>query len=158
MPLPFEIQRLLPRHHQMLQLALQGYGPTEVAQSLGMTKESVSIIMRSPLFQSALGRLRREQETALVENEAETTQRARTTLENASVRAAERQVALLEAESEKVQLAAADSILDRVLGKTSPEATGSIVINAQTVQLLQHAIAESFGTSPPAVAIEATNG
>ena len=142
---PHEIERLLPRHYKILELALAGNGPKEIAQALEMSREAIGLIMRAPIFQEAFAKSRSKVESAQVETQAVDAQRARTVLENASVRAAEVQASLLESKKETVQLAASEAVLDRVLGKSAPTVQGSLVINTETVQLLQVAIAESFG-------------
>jgi len=144
MPDPNEIQRLLPRHHAILELALAGHKARDIAQAVDMTPEGVGLIMRAPLFQDALARRRKEQSIRVDEAKAEDSQRARGVLEQAAVAAAETQVALLQAEKEDVKLRASNSILDRIIGPASAQAKGPVVmINAETVQLLQLAIAES---------------
>lgn len=149
---PYEIERLLPRHYKILELALAGNGPKEIAQAVEMNPVAVGLIMRAPIFQEALAKSRSKAENAQVEEQAVDSQRARTVLENGSVRAAQVQVDLLESSKETVRLQAADSVLDRVLGKSAPQVQGSVVINAETVQLLQLAISESFGGNKPEAA------
>lgn len=154
---PYEISRLLPRHHQIMQLAFEGNGPKEISQAVGMSREAVGLIMRAPIFQQALGQMRQRGDNALVEHVAEDSQRARTVLEQASVQAAETQVEIMASPLIKpaIRLQAADSILDRVLGKSSPESIAPTVINQQTINLFALAVKESFGRGGPVVEMSA---
>jgi hypothetical protein len=147
---PHEIERLLPRHMQIMDLALAGNGPKEIAQALDMNPVAIGLIMRAPIFQHALGERRKTVVQAQVEVEVEHTQRARGVLEQASVRAAETQVAIMNSEEVKpsVRLDAADKILDRVLGKSSPEAAVPTIINQQTINMFALAVSESFSGRP----------
>jgi hypothetical protein len=140
-----------------MELAFAGNGPLEIAQVVGMTREAVGLIMRAPIFQHALSVMRQKSAGAMVEAEAIDTQRARTVLEQASVAAAETEVEIMSSPEVKpsVRLQAAGDILDRVLGKSAPEAAIPTVINAQTIQLLQIAVRESFaGSQAPVLDIQ----
>jgi hypothetical protein len=140
-----------------MRLAFEGNGPKEIAQAVGMTREAVGLIMRAPIFQHAIAQMRQRQDGAMVEQSVEDTQRARTVLEQASVQAAKTQVEIMASPEVKpgIRLQAADSILDRVLGRSSPEAAVPMVINTQMVQLLQLAVRESFGREGPALELGA---
>ena len=160
----YHIQRLLPRHFQILELHLGGLSNVEIASTVGMTKEGISTIIRSPIFQSELQRRLTERNNRSVDSQiSEVVSQARKVLEHAATKAAETQEQLLESDDDSVKLRASDSILDRVLGRK--EAPGSksdgpnITVNIASadVKLLLTALTESKEFDHAEQAEQATN-
>jgi len=145
----YHIKRLLPRHYKMLELHLAGVSNKAIAETVGCTPQSVSIVIRSPMFKSELQRRMADQTESHIAQEADAfASLARTTLEQASERAAQTQVELLDSEDDSVKLRSSSSILDRVLGKVEGvQASGgpSVKVEIQTkdAQLLILALNES---------------
>lgn len=140
-----EIQRMLPRHFRILELTLHGLSRSQVAEEIGMSPEGVGLILKSPIFQSELSRQREEllgktQEAAQVATE-HSVARAQEILQGAASQAAEKHVTLLQSEDEAIAQRSANSILDRVLGKTS-DSSNTIVVEKGAVQLLMLALQE----------------
>lgn len=48
------LQKLNPRHFQILDYALRGFSQKDIAEALGMSTQMISIVMRSPNFQHEL--------------------------------------------------------------------------------------------------------
>ena len=140
-----ELQRLLPRHFQILELCLQGYSTKDIAQAVSLTPQAISLITNSPLFQDALARRRSERQAIGDEEAVQAEVEALDLLRKHSKDAAQVQVDLLEAPDGRVALVSANSILDRVLGKAPPEAQSSapVMVLAENIQILQVALKES---------------
>ncbi len=144
-----EIQRMLPRHHKIAELALAGHNSATIAETLSMKPRSVSIIMASPLFQSEISRRRETSESgeiARLDRDA-AVGKARSILEEESVTAAQTVVGLMAQEDPNIQLRAAVNILDRVFPKeTAKTNSGPVVnveLNGEQAQLLVLAMKES---------------
>jgi len=140
------IQRLLPRHFKIIELALAGHNNKTIAEVVGMSPSGVATVLNSPLVQSELARERernRESEVMHLDREA-TLGKARSILEQATEKAAKVHEILLESPDPTIQLRAADKILDRVFGKDKDERRSAVInISAEQVQLLTLALKES---------------
>lgn len=137
-----EIQRLMPRHFQILELTLGGNGPKEIAQALGMTPQAISLITNAPNFQSELARRRETIESKSNDMMALGSQRARQMLEEASTLAVQVHVDLLDAADPKVQQTSASKILDLVLGKSDQNQKPTIVMNIADINLIKLTLLE----------------
>ncbi len=131
-----ELKRLLPRHQKILSMQLAGMKSTEIARMLGLTTESVRMVVNSPVYMSEISR--RQSSISAREDSllAGGVSRAREIIDENAAFAAETQVSLLSDKSSQVKRSAAKDILDRALGSTDGNA-GSVVIEAETIQLLQ---------------------
>jgi hypothetical protein len=141
-----EIQRMMPRHFRILELCLEGLPIKAVAEEVGMTPQGVSLIVKSPLFQEELQRRRGERDGGNDSLAALSIDRARRLMEEKAFDAANTHVKLLESNDERVAQKSASAILDRVFGKHDDRGV-SVVIEAESVQLLQLALMESKGHS-----------
>lgn len=140
------IQRLLPRHFKIIDLAAAGHDAKAIAETLQMSPASVGTVLRSPIVQSELARQRqRMQESEVLHLDREATLgKARSILELATEKAAKVHEQLLENPDPNVQLRAADKILDRVFGKDKEDRRAAVInISADQVQLLTIALKES---------------
>lgn len=146
------LQKLIPRHFKILDRYLEGVSQVDIAKELGMHAVSVGLIVRSPVFQNELAKRRSERDQEDKVLRQTNLVQAKSILENGASKAAEVQVNLLGSEDERVQLASSNSILDRVFGDEKGPVQGSVVINTESVQLLNLAVQESraFDISPPA--------
>ena len=141
-----EIQRLLPRHHRILELTLEGLDQVAIAQAIGMTREAIGLIQKSPMFQDTLARRRAEREQDIDETNTLDLSHAKGVIEKAAVDAAETQVSLLQSDDERVRLKSSENILDRVFGKAAgaqPSSGAGVTINAEGLKVLQIALVES---------------
>lgn len=139
-----EIQRMLPRHYAIVNLALAGMSRRDIAKRVSLTPEAVGMILRAPIVQDELARRRERIERKIDEHIALRVVDAKRIIEEASARAAEKQVELLDADSPRVRQSAAKDILDRTIGKRPSDASPpSVVFDARTINMLQVALQES---------------
>jgi citrate lyase gamma subunit len=139
-----ELQRLLPRHYQILELYLAGHGPKEIAQVVEMTPQAITLITKSPLFQSEASRRRANIEAKTDEQLANVPAIAKQVLENASLEAAMVHVENMGSTDPRVRHASAEAILTRAVGDKKDQSAGpSIQINVESLQILQLALEES---------------
>lgn len=135
---PNELQRLLPRHFQIIDLSLAGYGPKEIAQAMDMTPQAISLITNSPLFQDEISRRRESIEKETNSNLASIPMMAKKALEASSLQAANTLVYHLNSPDPKAAISSANSILDRVFGKKDDQSSQQVVIlEAGALQVLQ---------------------
>lgn len=145
----YQIQRMLPRHFQMLKLRLAGLKNCQIANILGCSPETVGIVARSPLFIAEYNRRLKDQNDSAIGEEAQAfASKARIILEENAEKAANTQVDLMDSEDDSIRLRSSGSILDRALGKTDgPGASGGpsvqVIINTKDAQLLILALKES---------------
>lgn len=143
-------QRLLPRHHRIINLALVGHSNKAIGLMVGMDPKSVGLILNAPLTQAEMKR-RRERgsfETTILDLDRNAILgKARSILESNAENAADTVVGLTNSNNENVQLKAALSILDRVFPKEAgANNSGPVVnveLNGEQSNLLVIAIKES---------------
>ena len=140
-----QIQRLQARHQAILELALSGVSKKEIAASIGMTPQAISLITNAPLFQDALSRRREERTKRSDEERGLDLSQAMDTLEEGSIKAADKVVGLIDSPDERIALKSAESVLDRVFHLTDRDKTASVIVNTDQLQILQIAIQESLG-------------
>ena len=139
-----ELQRMLPRHYAIVNLALAGMSRKGIAEKIGLTPEAVGIILRAPIVQGELSRRRERINRQIDDNIAMGVIEAKRLIDEASVKAAEKQVELLDAESPRIRHSGAKDILDRTIGKRfESDSSPTLVIDAERLNLLQIALNES---------------
>lgn len=142
---------MMPRHFEILNLALGGHGPKEIAQALGMTPQAVTLITKAPIFQDELARRRSNVETVIDQQLAAAPIRAKQLMEENAFKAAQVHVDLLDPETcadPRVRQGSANAILDRVYGPAGQAKAQNqqvIVLGNDAIKLLQLALAESEG-------------
>jgi hypothetical protein len=62
----YQLQKLRPRHHEILRLLFLGMNHKEVAERLGITPVTVGIVMNSPLARYELEKLKAEADKNVV--------------------------------------------------------------------------------------------
>jgi len=144
-----ELQRLVPRHFNIMELCLQGYTQRDIADSLGMSQTAISLIVNSPVFQDELAKRRSTQQKMTdevsVKERTNIVSDLRQKIEEAAMDAADVHIKNLKNENPRVAQVSADAILDRVLAKnTAP--THITVIEKGAIELLQVALMESAGS------------
>lgn len=141
-----QIQRLLPRHHKIIDLAVAGHEVEQIAEVVGMSAAAVKTILRSAVTQQEIALRRkasREDEVLGMDRDAYRG-KAQSILEQATVKAAAKQVELLECGDPAIVLRAADKILDRVFGDGKDSRRSMVVnITASQVALLTTALKEA---------------
>ena len=147
-----QIQRMLPRHFKMVDLHVAGLTNRAIAEILGCTPTSVSIVLRSPIVKKEV-QIRlyesRDNPKGTIHQEIEAADdRARNLIVESAPNAAAVLVDLLDADDDSVKLRASGSILDRAIGKpesqnASGEAQLRIEINSKDATLIMIALKES---------------
>lgn len=132
-----------------MELLLAGYTHVQIAQVVNCTRETVSVLSRSPIFLGEYNRRLASQNDKLGHEHKEAFEdKIKIILAQAAPRAADVQVELLESEDDSIRLRASSSILDRAIGKsvdpaTSTGTTVNVQINGDRAQLLVSALKES---------------
>lgn len=147
-----QIERLLPRHFRIIELALTGMNQADIAAELKMTPVAITYILSSPIVQNEIARRRRALEKKADEAHSLGITRAKSILEENAHKAAQLHVDVLENEAEETRTRqlSANAILDRVYGARGGTDQQSVtVINAEQVQLLQVALSESNAAAEP---------
>jgi hypothetical protein len=137
-----DLQRLTDVHKRMVELRLDGLRATEIATTLGIRRETVGRVLKSPLFQDTLARRRAERESAVDTSHAVGVANARDALNGAAKRAVDKLVGLLDSESEHTALAAAKIVLDKTLSDSKDD-TPIVAFTQVNVNMLVDALRES---------------
>lgn len=155
--MPYEIQRLLPRHFNILKLTLAGYDRREISRITGASIWSITAISRSPLFQAELSRKKDKKENndlelernAAVGKARSVLSETRKILQAAAPEAATTLRNLLNGRgSDGIKIQSAKTVLDRVFASEDGPAAGRININITTedTQLIVLALKESHAS------------
>ena len=147
MPNPASVvQRMLPRHFQILEMIKAGHTHKTISETFNMHRDTISALARSPCFQAELVRRRKEDpDSDMLELDRKAILgKARSILEQSVDAAATKQVELLETNDPALQLRASERILDRVFGKSDEKIASPVIsLSAENVQLLVLAMKES---------------
>lgn len=111
-----EPERLNNRHQLIALLDISGRTGNEIAEAIGMTPARVSLIRNSSLYQAMLLQKREELQAQFIDKKstALATDPVEKCIREHCLEAAEKKISLMrEAQSEFVQLQAANSLLDR---------------------------------------------
>jgi hypothetical protein len=139
-----ELQRLLPRHYQILDLWLGGHGPKEIAQAVEMTPQAITLITKSPLFQAEAARRRSNVEAKTDDRLASVPSLAKEVLEQASLEAAMVHVENMGNADPRLRYQSAEAILTRTIGeKKDSQSQPAIQITVENLNLIQQALSES---------------
>lgn len=143
---PGQIQRIIPRHFKIIDLAVAGHDNKVIAEMTETSIGQVNLVLRSPVAQSEIARRRREsQESTTLALDADATRgKALSILQQASCAAATTLENALVDEKPEIRLKAANSILDRALGSGKEDRRATVVnITADQILLLNQALKES---------------
>lgn len=152
-----ELQKLQAKHYRLIELSLEGLSFAQIAEEMGLSAVGVKLIVDSPVFQGELARRRAAREASQDEHElVAQTIRAETAsdlLHGATLRAARKQIDLLEAENEGIQQRAAMDILDRAgipkVTRADSQSVGvQILLDGKVLERLLSATKECFGEVP----------
>lgn len=141
-----QIQRIIPRHFQIIDLAVAGHDNKAIALTTGTSISQVNLVLRSPIAQAEIARRRKEstEATTLGLDASAVRGKALSILEQASCAAATTLENELLAEKPADRLKAANSILDRAIGGGRDERRGSIInITSEQIALINLSIKES---------------
>ena len=138
-----DVQKMLPRHFEIMKLTLAGYGRKEIADALGVTPGMVGMVTQSPLFQDELSRRRATQQKLSDERQAIS---AMQVLERAATEAAEKQVEIMRGDNHRLALQGAGAILDRVLSNQATSKGHGVTLNEKTLNLMVTVVNEIKAT------------
>lgn len=141
-----QIQRVIPRHFKVIDMAVAGHDNKVIAETLSMSIGQVNLILRSPIAQSEIARIRKESTEAEVMglDRSAALGKARSIIEQASVAAATTLENELLAEKPEVRIKAANSILDRAIGGGKDDRRASVInITGEQIALINLALKES---------------
>lgn len=146
----YEVQRMLPRHHAIVEMALNGLSNAKIAECLDMTPQAVGQIVLSPIVQNELARRRGERGEKLDKAALDYVSQAREEVEKASIVAAKTLRGLLDSSDERIRLNSASKILDQVFASKDSNKTagGNLILNVDQIQNLQIALVESRRDNP----------
>jgi len=150
--MPHELQRLLPRHFFIIDLAIAGLGQKDIAEVAGMSQAGIGLILRSPLVQDELARRRAHKERALDQGLVSTISRAKEVLESHAVDAAQKHVDLIHSLDENVAQRSATDILNRVFKQEGHQVGMTLVMPVVDIENLRRALKEA---DEPVAAIDA---
>jgi len=148
--MPNQLQRMLSRHHVMLEYFLQGLSNKDIARKMSITTACVSMCFNSPKMQDEISRRRAEMEKVANVAHGVGIADAQHVLETSAKDAAEKHVQLLECGDLAVEQRSANAILDRVglSGRVENTQNHNVLIEVDTVNLLNVAMKESLAQTP----------
>ncbi len=140
-----KVQRLLPRHHKIMDLALEGLSKKAIADEIGMSAVAVGYITSSQLFQDALARRREKHEKTHDEASSIKVIQAKDKLNEASVSAADTLIGQLNHEDGRIAQGSAKEILSHVFPRAGDRGSDgpTIVIDKASITLLEISLNES---------------
>lgn len=140
-----QIQRILPRHYRIIELAAANHDAKVIAEALEMPIRSVKMLLKDPLVQSEIARKKSMDDTVEVMGMDRNAAmgKARSILEQASIAAADKHVELMSDPDSSIQLRSAQSILKNVFGDNKTGTQQVFNITAENVSLLNLALKES---------------
>jgi len=135
-----DLQRLLPRHFRMMELAMQGYSTKEIAQACDVHIATVSNVFNSPLFQEEVSKRRMDRKEKLEKEVERIEGDALEYLQKHAMTAARKTVELVGSDNERIALSSAKEILDRVASK---ERHTSVFMDGDAMRTLMDALRET---------------
>ena len=164
---PNDLQRLLPRHFKIIELALDGNDRQTIAQVLEISPQTVSNVLNTPLVQDELSKRRANVTKKVDEGRVAVAMEARRVIEDSAVQAALVHKEIVtktivdDSGSEvpfypaPVRQSSAEAILDRIFERNGQQ-KGVTVIEIDSLNLLNVALSESEGLrkEPPVTILD----
>jgi hypothetical protein len=145
-------KRLLPRHHQIEDLALQGHTAVSIAAKLNIPSRQVYNIINSPTFQHTLSLRRARTEDTIDEDIIRSKDAVLEAIRAQTMKAIDKLTDLIDSPSDAVARQAANDILDRggypKTTKTENTNQSTIIMDAEQSALIQSTLKE-LEPSPP---------
>lgn len=140
------VQRLLPRHHRIIDLHLQGLSAKDIAQETGLKKRQVLNIINSPVFQSQLSLRRSKIEDQVEETILKAQDDVLETLKKNTLSAVNRLVEISGSDNEAVARQAANDILDRggypKTSRQENDVSQTLILEDKQAQVIAEALKE----------------
>lgn len=148
LPPPVEgLQRLLPRHFKIIELALDGFSNVSIANMMNMTPVGIGIILRDARVQVELTRRRSNVQRKQDDARVSTSSLARDTINELTLDAVEtldevRRKAMDEGDHTNARLAC-KHILDKAWGEgDSRDTKPTVLVNIEQLNVLNQALKE----------------
>lgn len=138
-------ETLTPRATEMLDLAIQGLKPGQIAERLSLSLPYVSTILNAPNFQHMLAIRRGKLEDRIDDKIVNSKVEAADVIAAHAVEAAKKLVALADCEHNPIALRASESILDRAGVIKKSDGGGRmtqqiVIIDNKTAQVIQETL------------------
>ncbi len=128
-----QVLKLMPRHYKILDYAIAGWKPTEIAQEMGMARSQISIVMNSPSFQHQFAIRRREYETVQHEHQSNKIDEVANALKENALAAADKLISGIASPDEKIALKSATELLDRAGYPKEQKVSGDVGAKTQII-------------------------
>lgn len=143
------LQRLLPRHRQVMKCLLdETMDRKDICRKFKCTNPTISAWLKDPKFSAEFARLKALKDGVTKDQQISTLATARARLEGLADRAVDKVGELIDSASERVALAAAEAVLDRTLPRQVNTGKNGvppgITINVELMQMVR-AIAVEAG-------------
>lgn len=141
-----EIEHLNPRHFRIVDLAVAGLMPGQIADEVGCTRENVTLVLASPRVQHEIARRRGNVQRGQDDLQSTIPLRAKAYIESKSLAAAEKLADHMNSKDENVSMKAALSLLDRAMGTSKDSMPSHVtIIKVEQMNNLRMALRESKG-------------
>lgn len=141
------LQRLLPRHHKILDLHLEGLSYENIASRTNLKKRQVANIVNSPVFQQQLSLRRSTIEDTVEENIIKHEQSVSDLLKEKTIAAAQKLVDLMDSDNDSVARQSANDILDRggcpKVSRQESDIITTLILDNEQAQLIALALKET---------------
>jgi DNA-binding transcriptional regulator GbsR (MarR family) len=140
-----DLQRLLPRHHKIIELSLLGMTIREIADEVGMSPLGVSNVINSPRFQEELATRRVSHNEAVDNSKVSALSKIKSLIDENAEKAMQVHLDCLEEEDVRVRQSSASTILNKLFEGNKQEvgSQSSISISGETIQILNVTIQEA---------------
>jgi hypothetical protein len=146
----YQVEKLLPRHQEIVEMILAGLDDVKIAEMLGIRRETVCAIRKSPRGQHEVSVRRRERQIVSDGERRSQIDEARRLVESAAADAARTHIEIMSnpLESARTRQSSATEILDLAFGRENSSGPTTINITANQVALLTEALKESQDDEP----------
>ncbi len=139
-------ERLLPRHHQIMDLHMQSLSYQKIADTLGMSMRQVANVCNTPAFQNALALRRDKIEDAVEEDIIRQNDSVLEVLKQNTLNAVNRLTELMDDDNSSVARQAANDILDRggypKVQRQETKNESTLIVDSEQAKLLETALKE----------------
>jgi len=144
--MPFSLQKLNPRHFKILDLCLDGLQAVDIARHLKMTPTQINNIIRSPSFQHQFAVRRKQREDTQDASAVSEIDHVKNLLKENTEKAANKLIASIDSNDEKIAIKSASEILDRggypsIKEQRIQDNSVNIVINSEELSVLKDSLA-----------------
>ncbi len=140
-----DLATLTPRHFKIVDLALKGWRPVDIAEHLSMSPRQVSTVMNSPTFSHELAIRRSVYEDQTAEETASAEDEVTRVLKEGAVKAADKLVKHIDSIDDSISVKSCAEVLDRSgYGKkrdmTNINVGSTVIINSEDARRIAESI------------------